>query len=77
MNRTGPPEASSRTKLISRVFAAAFVIGLALILALLIGFTGVWPDAPVDQIIVLINYAAIALFLLRLALAWSMRADRR
>jgi len=70
-------EASARTKLIYRVFVAAFMIGLALILALLIGFTGVWRNAPVPEITVLIFYAAIAMFLLRLALAWSMRADRR
>ncbi|MEJ7777013.1 MAG: hypothetical protein WKF52_06490 [Sphingomicrobium sp.] len=70
-------EASGRTKLIYGVFVAAFAIGLALILALFVGFTGVWLDAQVPHISVLIVYVALALVVLRLALAWSMRADRR
>ena len=63
--------------MIYSVFIAAFAIGLALILALFVGFTGVWFDAQVPQISVLIVFAALALVALRLVLAWSMRADGR
>jgi hypothetical protein len=69
-------EASGRTKLIYGGVIAAFAIGLVLILALLIGLTGVWLDAQVPQISVLIVYVAIVMVVLRIALVWSRRADR-
>jgi ABC-type dipeptide/oligopeptide/nickel transport system permease subunit len=68
---------SGRTKLIYGVFMAVFAIGLGLILALIVGFTGAWFDEKVPQISALIVYVAIVMLVLRLALAWSMRADRR
>ncbi len=70
-------KASRRTKLVYAAFVAGFAIGAALIIALLVGFTGVWLEGQVPQITVLIIYAGITLLLLRIALAWSMRADGR
>ena len=69
-------QASGRTKLIYAVLITAFAIGLALTAALIIGFSGMWLEAQVPQITVLIVWTAIAVSVLRIGLAWSMRADR-
>jgi hypothetical protein len=68
---------SGRTKVVYGVFVGTFAIGLALILALLVSFTGVWRDAPMPQITTLIVGVALVMVVLRLALAWSMWADGR
>jgi len=75
---------SSRTKAISRAIAAFFMIGLALVVALLLCFVadifGLWRSVigeAFPNIVVLIVYVGAITVLLRLALAWSMRIDRR
>jgi hypothetical protein len=68
---------TANLKIVFCVLLAVSGIGLCVILALVFGLTGIWPNAPVPEMSVWIIYIAVALVALRVALALSMRVDRR
>jgi len=63
------------------LYVAASAIGLALVIALLLSLGGYfifgWVRAPVSEVAPWLINAAIALIVIRLLLALSIRVDRR
>jgi len=72
---------SSRTRVLYWLYVAASAIGLALVIALLLSLGGYfifgWVRAPVSEVAPWLINAAIALIVIRLLLALSIRVDRR
>jgi hypothetical protein len=63
------------------LYLAVGAVGMALVIALVVSLGGFfvfgWEGAPVAGIAPLLVFAAAPLVVLRLTLAWSIRADRR
>lgn len=72
---------SNRTRVLFWIFSAVLAIAVALLIALLVSlgahFIAGWRSAPVPQLVEWLRPVAVSLIGFRLALAWSMRRDRR
>ncbi len=76
---TRPSHASLRTRLLFWLFAGALVSGLGLLLWLFVSFVNVVAGESGDALPSIagrLAVAVIALVVLKMALAWSIRADR-